>query len=116
MGLIDFENGRRVPIVLGNGEETERYNPDSGEWEEYTELEENDWTSFYCLVQVGDSVWQMRDNIFELDLNSWGLTPYGDVPEQLRNSGHCSYLEIDGQPGKKGIFHVVYLYKYKKLL
>ncbi len=100
MGLIDYDESRRVPIVLGYGDETEIFNPDTQTWDNYTTLEEDNWTSTYCLIQVGDSVWQMRTGIYELDLNEWEITSYGSPPDQLQNAGHCSYLEIDGQPGK----------------
>ncbi len=100
MGLIDFDSTRRVPIVLGNGVETEIYNPDNEAWESYEDLEEDGWTSFYCLIQVGNSVWQMRNKIYELNLETFETTEYDDVPDQLQNAGHCSYIEIDGNRGK----------------
>ncbi len=99
MGLIDFDSTRRVPIALGYGDETNIYNPDTEAWEEYNDLEDPSWTSMYCLIQVGDSVWHIRNGIYELELNSWQYTDYGSVPSELTNAGSCSYQEIDEQPG-----------------
>ncbi len=103
MGLaanID-DPSREVPFVLGYGTETEIYDPDTESWQDYEPIQESDWTTLYCLVQYGDSVWQMRQNIFELNLNTWETRDLGAMPDRLRSSGQCSVAEIGGTPGIK---------------
>ncbi len=103
MGLAANMNdpSRQVPMVLGYGVGTEIYNPDLELWEEYEPLEDPNWSTIYCLVQHLDSIWQMRSNIYELDLNTWNMTDFGQMPDRLINSGQCAVLEIDGTPGNE---------------
>ena len=98
--LDDTSSTAEVPIVLGYGTPTEIYDPDTETWGPYRPLEDPNWTSLACLLQAGNSIWQMRSTLFELNMDTWQLIDHGPIPERLINPGRCALAEIDGVTGK----------------
>ncbi len=98
---LEDENadGGQVPLVLGLNRQTEIYNRERNEWRPYKELGTNNWISIECLFQHGDSIWHMRQSIYELNTLTWITTEYGPLPDRLSIPGRCAFSEIDGRPG-----------------
>ncbi len=94
----------RVPIVLGQNRATEIFNPETNEWEEYEELDNNNWNAIQCLVHYQDRVYQIGGGtvsqyVFELDLTTWTTTQLGEKLDFINSPGTCAIATIDGVPG-----------------
>ncbi len=52
-----------------------------------------------CMVQQSDSLFTLRADTFELDLETWAFTGHGDTAPFSGNVGHCAVGRRSGQPG-----------------
>ena len=88
-----------VPSVMGLRLDTEIFQPGNRTWREYYPLEETNWWTLGCFIQYMDKVYQIRNEVNELDPSTWNITPLDVVPEFLRSPGKCTGVEVDGHPG-----------------
>jgi len=91
------ESKELKPVVLGSGPDTEIL--DDGEWRPYLPLEYSSWQGSGCMVQNGDFVYVIQEEIVVLDLTRWSFTSLGDAPTNFARPRQCTYTIIDGQAG-----------------
>ncbi len=101
--VVDVNSGSntKVPLLLGQEEETIIYDYLQGEWEEYLNLEETNWLSMGCFIQHEDNVYHIATEVHSLNTLTWETKLISEVPEILaRYRGKCAISVIEGVTGK----------------
>lgn len=112
---LDSDSDEHVPLVLGQSIETEIFQPSNDTWANYRPLLGANWNALSCLVQYGERVYHIFDDVFELNLETWDIINHGPKPSYLgRFPGKCAVATIDGTPGK--ILLCSYLNRYALML
>ncbi len=93
----DYNDG--VPMVIGQNSVTEIWSPNENVWKRYRDLSGFNWVALNCLIQEGDYIYHIGREIERLETSTWTIEVLGSVPDFLKNSGRCSYLEIGEAPG-----------------
>ncbi len=101
---LDLSN-ERVPMIIGQNEQTEIYNVSTKEWTSYRQVPgvTEDWISANCLIQIGDFIYHIGNQFYELDTLEWEISRQTTVPDFLQMPGMCSWARVDDVNGKKFI-------------
>ncbi len=93
-------------VVFGSEDPTEILDLDSYTFREYRGLPRaSSWTSQGCLVQIGHTMYSIRESVYAIDLtaptpdNDFIEDVVGEVPAGLVSPGKCVAMDIQGQPG-----------------